>query len=205
MEYSKRLKIAKEIELAAANNILKNIAYYANRSKEKEALESIKAEIQISAAKIPDAKEVCELMGYEGHIRESYYKGWDFILGEDIEFEKRVKRPPDNLVNALISYGNTMMYSACLSEIYRSQLHPTISYLHEPGERRFSLALDMAEIFKPIIVDRLIFAFLNTKQIKPEHARKELNYCYLEESARKIFIKGFEEKLQTTIKHKKTR
>ena len=55
------------------------------------------------------------------------------------------------------------MYTRVLSEIYKTQLNPTISYLHEPSERRFSLCLDIAEIFKPIIADRLIFSMLNKK------------------------------------------
>ena len=65
--------------------------------------------------------------------------------------------PPDNEVNALISFGNSHLYTVCLGELYRTQLTPTISYLHEPGARRFSLALDLSEIFKPLIVDRAIF------------------------------------------------
>ncbi len=95
------------------------------------------------------------------------------------------------------------MYSSALSEIYRTQLNPTISYLHEPGERRFSLSLDLAEIFKPVIVDRLIFSLVNTRQIRPEHAEQDMNHCFLKEEARKLFVKGFEEKLQTTIKHRR--
>ena len=48
------------------------------------------------------------------------------------------------------------MYTAVLSEMYKTQLNPTISYLHEPGSRRFSLSLDIAEIFKPLLMDNLI-------------------------------------------------
>lgn len=65
--------------------------------------------------------------------------------------------PPDNMINSLISFVNTLIYTKVLSEIYHTQLNPTISYLHEPGVRRFSLSLDIAEVFKPLIGDRLIF------------------------------------------------
>lgn len=198
----KRIAIAKEITSSAAHNILKNLAYYQSRAKDAEGVAEIKLEIENMADQIDGVKDVSELMGVEGNIRERYYSSWKCILSENIDFEKRVRRPPDNLVNALISFGNSMMYSTVLSEIYRTQLNPTISYLHEPGERRFSLALDIAEIFKPIIVDRLIFSLLNTHQIKPEDADAELNYCYIKEDVRKLFIKGYEEKLQTTIKHR---
>jgi len=81
-------------------------------------------------------------------MRERYYHAWRHILAEGWAFTQRVRRPPDNEINALISFGNSMLYTVCLSEIYRTQLTPTISYLHEPGARRFSLALDISEIFK---------------------------------------------------------
>ena len=199
----KRIAIAREIVSGASHNILKNLAYYQTRAKDSENLMSVKTEIEEMAARIDEARDVDELMGVEGNLRERYYSAWSAILGPDSDFEKRVRRPPDNLVNALISFGNSMMYSTVLSEIYRTQLNPTVSYLHEPGERRFSLALDLAEIFKPMIVDRLIFSLLNTRQIRPEDAERETDHCFLKEEARKLFVKGYEEKLQTTIKHRR--
>ena len=199
----KRLAIARCISSAASHNILLNLAYYESRAKEADEVGAIRSEIEEIASRIGEAKDVAELMGIEGNIRERYYAAWPAILGSEVDFEKRVRRPPDNLINALISFGNSMMYASVLSEIYHTQLNPTISYLHEPGERRFSLALDLAEIFKPLIVDRLIFALINTRQIKPEHADKQLNYCYLKEEARKLFVAAYEEKLQTTIRHRR--
>ena len=114
----------------------------------------------------------------------------------------RSKQPPSNEVNALISFGNMMCYSLALDMIYHTQLNPTISFLHEPGTRRFSLALDLAEIFKPILVDRTIFKVLNRREIKVNHFEKQLNGCFLKDSGRKIFIKSFEERLRETIHHR---
>jgi len=141
-------------------------------------------------------------MGIEGNIRQIYYGCWKKILKTDIDFNKRTKLPPDNMINTLISFGNMMAYTACLSEIYRTQLNPLISFLHEPGERRFSLSLDIAEIFKPIFVDRIIFKILNQKMVNENDFEKSLNYCYMKESAKKVFVKEFDEKLKTIIKHK---
>ena len=88
--------------------------------------------------------------------------------------------PPDNMINSLISFVNTLIYTKVLSEIYHTQLNPTISYLHEPGVRRFSLSLDIAEVFKPLIGDRLIFSLLNRKQITEDSFTKELNFFTFE-------------------------
>lgn len=87
--------------------------------------------------------------------------------------------PPDNMINTLISFVNTIIYSKVLTEIYHTQLNPTISYLHEPGSRRFSLCLDLAEIFKPLIGDRVIFSLLNRNQITERSFEKELNFLHL--------------------------
>ena len=87
---------------------------------------------------IPRAQNIQELMGYEGNIRKTYYSAWPIIIDQEIKFEKRVKNPPDNMVNTLISFVNTLIYTKVLGEIYQTQLNPTVSYLHEPGDRRFS-------------------------------------------------------------------
>jgi len=143
------------------------------------------------------------LMGVEGNARDTYYSAFPLIIKQEIDFEKRVKHPPNNMINALISFCNSLVYSLIIKEIYKTQLNPTISYLHQPSARRFSLALDVSEIFKPIYADRIIFDLLNTNQITQKHFDKDLNYCYLKEEGRKIVVKAFDEKINTTIMHKK--
>lgn len=77
------------------------------------------------------------------------------------------KDPQNNELNTLISFGKSLLYTTVLSEIYKTHLDPTIAYLHTTNNRRFTLNLDIAEIFKPIIVDRLIFTLINRRKIKP--------------------------------------
>lgn len=110
--------------------------------------------------------------------------------------------PPNNMINSLISFVNSLIYSKTLSEIYHTQLNPTISYLHEPGFRRYSLCLDLAEVFKPLIGDRLIFSLLNRRQITEESFTKELNFLHLKKEASKLIVTELENKLKTTIMHK---
>lgn len=195
----KRAEIAKAFIDAASYNIYRNLTYYNNRGKD---LSSYMKEIDFLRKKINLCKDVEEVMGIEGNIRKIYYDTWNVIVNQDIAFEKRVKNPPDNAINSLISYVNTIIYTRCLSEIYKTQMNPTISYLHEPSERRFSLCLDISEIFKPIIADRLIFSMLNRNQIKESDFEKNLNFLYIKENARKEITKQIDSKLQTTIMHK---
>lgn len=195
----KRIKIAKAFIESASYNIHRNLIYYKNRGKNLE--EYIK-EMEFLRRQINKCKDVQELMGVEGNIRKVYYSSWNNIINQDIKFEKRVKNPPDNAINSLISYVNTFIYTRVLSEIYKTQLNPTISYLHEPSERRFSLCLDIAEIFKPIIGDRLIFSMLNKNQITEKDFEKDLNFLYIKDRARKEITKDLDNRLQKTIKHK---
>lgn len=197
---NKRLEIAKSFIEAASYNIYRNLTYYNNRGKD---LNSYMKEIDYLRNQIKLCKDVQELMGIEGNIRKVYYDSWNIIINQDIAFEKRVKNPPDNAINSLISYVNTIIYTRVLSEIYKTQLNPTISYLHEPSERRFSLCLDIAEIFKPIIADRLIFSMLNKKQITEKDFEEGLNFTYIKDKARKEITREIDSRLQTKIKHKK--
>ena len=143
-----------------------------------------------------------ELMGIEGNIRRRYYAAWNVIVNQEIQFEKRVMHPPDNMINSLISFVNTLIYTKVLSEIYHTQLNPTISYLHEPGARRFSLSLDIAEVFKPLIGDRLIFSLLNRNQITEDSFTKELNFLHLKKDASKLIVSELEKNLKKTVMHK---
>ena len=197
---NKRTEIAKSFIDAASYNIYRNLTYYNNRGKD---LSAYMKEIDFLRKQIKLCKDVQELMGIEGNIRKVYYDSWNTIINQDIAFEKRVKNPPDNAINSLISYVNTIIYTRVLSEIYKTQLNPTISYLHEPSERRFSLCLDIAEIFKPIIADRLIFSMLNKKQITEKDFEEGLNFTYIKDKARKEITREIDSRLQTKIKHKK--
>jgi len=197
---SQRLFIAKEMIGSAAHNILRNLRYYQNR---KGGLEKYIADIESIRPEMESADDILKLMAWEGHVRERYYDSFNVILDLEEEFRKRTKRPPDNMLNALISFGNSLLYATTLGEIYHTRLNPTISYLHEPGERRFSLSLDIAEVFKPVIVDHVIFRLINRDMLDEKDFEKDVNYCYLSEKGRKIFLREYDERLNTTIKHRK--
>lgn len=194
----KRLIIARKFIEGASYNMIKNLKYYNRRGKD---VEEIIDAIENLGNYIPNTCSVEELMGVEGQIRQYYYEAFNQIIN-DFEMGGRSKQPPQNEINALMSFGNMVCYTLCLRAIHQTQLNPTISYLHKPGERRYSLALDIAEIFKPIIVDRVIFKVLNRKEIQAKHFDKKMNKCLLNVSGKKIFIKAIEDRLQETIQHK---
>lgn len=195
----KRLSIAKEILKASSYNTYRNLRYYNGRGIYlEEAMKNIESLIN----KLDYGKSINELMGIEGNIKKIYYSTWNDIVKQDIQFEKRVKRPPDNMINTLISFINSLIYTTTLSEIYKTQLNPTVSFLHEPGVKRFSLSLDISEIFKPLIGDRMIFSLLNKNQITEEDFERESNFLYLKESGKRKILMEYDKRLDSTISHK---
>lgn len=159
-------------------------------------------EIDYLRRQLSKAETIEELMGIEGNIRKTYYSAWNEIVNQEIKFEKRVMHPPDNMINSLISFVNSLIYAKTLSEVYHTQLNPTISYLHQPGARRFSLCLDLSEIFKPLIADRLIFSLLNRRQITENSFTKEFNFLHLKKEASQLIVTELEARLKQTIMHR---
>lgn len=200
LEEGKRQLIAAKIVEGSAQNMLNVVKYYSSREKE---VSDIEESIQQLRQGISCCRNTSELMGVEGNIREAYYKAFDRIIeNEDFRFEQRTKRPPKNHLNALISFGNSMLYVLVLGEIYKTRLDPRIGYLHTTNFRRFTLNLDIAEIFKPIIVDRIIFTLLGKNMLKKSDFDDDLEGVLLKEQGRKRFVEEFDKRMKTTIKHR---
>lgn len=199
LDSQKRIVIAREIVKASINNILIVLKYYNMRNVDlSDKIQSIE--------KFLDETDKCndieQLMAYEGNSRDIYYSTFSKILkNPNIEFTVRSRRPPKDKINALISFGNSVLYSVVLGEIYNTFLDPRIGFLHTTNNRRFSLNLDIADIFKPVIIDRVIFTSLNKRIITEKDFESELGGIILKESGRKKFLQEVNAKLESVIKH----
>ena len=198
-----RLIIAKAIVNGIAKNI-RNVLYHYYRHGIKE-LKSFIDFCNKDVEKLLDkTKDIKQILSIEGKIWSNFYSSFKYFLPEDFIINKRVKRPPDNPMNAMISFGNTLLYTKTISQIYNTHLEQSISFLHEPSEARFSLSLDLSEVFKPIIVFKTIFDLVNNKKIKEKkHFEEKLNYSLLNEEGKKIFIEAFENRINQTFEHPK--
>ena len=198
-----RAVIAKSIVSCIGKNICDVLYHYYKHGKKdvKETIDWIRKEVP---EKLEQRVSIPEIMSIEGEIWQRFYSEFRRFLPNDFIMSKRVKRPPDNPINALISFGNTLLYTKTISIIYRTHLDQRISFLHEPSEGRFSLSLDLSEVFKPIIVYKTIFDLVNNRKIQVEkHFDKKVNYCLLNEEGRDIFIKSFEERIESVFIHPK--
>lgn len=195
------------IAKAIVNGIGKNIYevlyhYYKHDKKEvKNTLDWIRKELP---SRLDSNDDIKAILAIEGELWQRFYSTFKFFLPEDFIMNKRVKRPPDNPINALISFGNTLLYTKTISAIYQTHLDQSISFLHEPIEQRFSLSLDLSEVFKPIIVFKTIFDLVNNRKLNvTKHFEQKVNYCILNELGRNIFIEAFEARLETKFQHSK--
>jgi len=198
LDKEKRIYLAREFIRGCGENLVKNLQYYKSKDTQEE-----KESIEKYLSQLENMQTIEEILSMEGNMWNVYYQSFNKILPEGFKFDKRSRRPPENMINCLISFGNSLLYSAILTEIYHTQLNPTVSYLHQPSERRFSLSLDLSEVFKPFLVDRIIFKLANKKMMREKHFRKELNYCLLNDEGKKIFLQSWDERLKTTIMHRK--
>lgn len=186
----------------SVKNIMQVLRYYISRGKTE--LTDMLEQVERLFSSIDPTMKISIMMAIEGNIRDTYYKAFDIILEDnDFTFEKRTRRPPRNNLNTLISFGNMMLYTAVLSEIYNTHLDPRIGYLHASNNRRFTLNLDVAEIFKPILVDRIIFTLVGKKMITAKHFDKKTGGILLKDEGRKIYIEEIDKRLKTTVNHKK--
>jgi CRISPR-associated protein Cas1 len=200
LDQERRLDLARRFIRGAIGNMERVLEYYLHRGAEE--LQGIIDQIESLGTALGEQSSIDALMAIEGNVRDVYYGAFDIILKqEEFSFAKRTRRPPQNRLNALISFGNSLLYVAALSEIYRTHLDPRIGFLHTTNFRRFSLNLDAAEVFKPVFVDRLIFSLVNKGQLKAKHFTEGAEGVFLTEAGRKIFVQEWEEKLRTTINH----
>lgn len=198
-----RMDIAKAIVRGIGINIREVLYHYYKHNKKevKGTIDWIKKEF---FQRIEESNNIKELLAIEGEVWQRFYSEFKNFLPEDFVMNKRVKRPPDNPINALISFGNTILYTKTISAIYRTHLDQRISYLHEPSEGRFSLSLDISEVFKPVIVFKTIFDLINNKKLQvSKHFERKVNYCILNEEGRSIFIKAFEARMDSVFVHPK--
>lgn len=173
-----RLIIAREMIFGSLKNISSVIKYY-ERRKQIDA----KFELDIFLNKINNVKNINSLMLVEAEARKSYYYSFSKIL--ELDNFKRVTRGAKDLINILLNFINSLLYSLVFSEIMKTNISGMIGIIHEVDNDRYPLIYDISDIFKPILVDRLIFRLINRKQLNNSHVDDGI----LSNSAIKIIFK----------------
>ncbi|OUD13076.1 type I-B CRISPR-associated endonuclease Cas1b [Thioflexithrix psekupsensis] len=192
LDETTRLALARCILNGGLHNLAANLRYYCYR--DRPDLKPILEQMQRHQENLLQANSIEQLMGCEGMTRQVYYSGWQ-LINPELTIVRRTRRPPTDRINALISFCNGLVYSACKHELSKTHLDPTLSFVHAPTQARASLALDLAEVFKPVLADRLIFTLVNQRMLKDEDFTESPGFCHLSESGRRIVVEAFREKM----------
>ncbi|KGQ22889.2 type I-B CRISPR-associated endonuclease Cas1b [Thermus filiformis] len=193
----RRLDLARRFVAGGLENLRRLLQKEAAKGKRVEGVLEL---LEKLLPQVDEAQSVGELMALEGRAREAYYGAWEELLGQDWSLE-RSRRPPKDPINALLSFGNSLLYTALLAQIYQTHLDPRIGFLHEANYRRHSLNLDVAEVFKPPLVDRLLFRLVRRGQVKAGHFLREGEGVFLSEAGRRLVVEEWEKTLQATYRH----
>ena len=201
MNEKARVASARKIEIASLHNIRANMRYYLKKSS-SEILQSAINEISKCITEMNQAEDINEMMMIEARARLKYYMMFNEIIKDQgFLFEKRTRMPPKDPINTLISFGNTYLYNRIATEIEKTSLDLRIGIVHSTNTRSRTLNLDVADIFKPIIVDRAIFTIINKRMISAtEHFEKvENGGIYLNKAGKRIFINALEDKIYSKV------
>lgn len=199
-----RFAVAREMEQSILHNMRSVIRYYAKRRSDKQLIMAIR-ELSEALARLDTASSINDLLMIEARAKQDYFAAFNSVMQVDgFLFTKRTRRLPKDALNAMISFGNVFLYNYISSLIYRSPLDIRFSFLHSASRRAESLQLDIADIFKPILVDRTIFSLINRQEIRLEkHFEEvEINHetgVYLNAAGKRIFLRALKEKLRTVI------
>lgn len=202
LDESKRTDMARRIEIAAIHNIRANLKYYQRHIESAELNDAILKLGEI-ITEMNQARDVNSLLMLEARARQLYYRQFNVILDDpDFVFTERTKRPPKDALNAMISFGNTYIYNRVATEIRKTSLDIRVGFIHSVTSRSQSLNLDIAELFKPVIVDRAIFTLINKHMLNVNEHFDEIEFkgekgVYLSKEGKRIFIHMLDDKLYT--------
>ena len=118
---------------------------------------------------LASARTLDEVMGIEGACSNAYFDALSACVPADVTFDGRSRRPPRDLPNAALSYGYAILLSECVGALHAAGLEPSLGIAHAPTDKRPSLALDLMEQFRPLLVDQTVMALLRTRKLRPEH------------------------------------
>jgi CRISPR-associated protein Cas1 len=196
------LQTAQQMVHGKIHNIKVFLQRYARRS-ESDELRSAAAGIDEMLARVPRTTTINSLMGVEGQASAIYFGVWKALLKPPWRFEKRVRRPPTDPVNVLLSFGYTVLTQNLLGAVLTTGLDPYIGFLHQLEYNRPSLALDLVEEFRPIVVDSVVLRCLNNGIIVEQHfeAGDEERPIVLAQEGVKLFIRELETRMTQEFQH----
>lgn len=196
-----RLPLARAIVRAKLRNQVYLVQRLARRSDGRDVRRTCQA-IRSLSGECGYAETISELMGLEGAASEAYFEALPQFVPPEVEFHGRSRRPPRDLANAALSYGYAILLSECVGALMAAGLEPSLGILHSSTDKRASLALDLMEEFRPLLVDQTVMALLRSGRLRAEHASPadEGGGVWLGAEGKKIVTDAYEQTLQRSVR-----
>lgn len=189
----------KEIILTSIHNMLSVIKYYQKKRSSHFSQTKLLEDLEEDVKNLNDSEQT-KLLILEARSKQIYYSSFNLITNNrDFNFERRTTYPPKDCLNAIMSYGYAILYGVVETSLYCSHLFPHLGFIHSNNKSENSLKYDIADIFKPILVDRLIFRLINKKQLTKAYFIDKKDGIYLSKEGCMLFIENWNELLKSTI------
>ncbi len=195
------LEIAKSIVRAK----LKNQSVVLRRY-EKSGTATVNSELKmvhICRRKIQYCKTISEVIGYEGQGAKAYFEGLSVLINSDFRFQGRNKRPPRDEFNSMISLGYSVLMNELYGMIEAKGLNPYFGFMHRDREKHPTLASDMMEEWRAIIVDSTVMSMINGHEIHKDDFMINIEEpgCFMTRNGIKVYLSKLEKKLQTEVRY----
>ncbi len=161
------------------------------------------ADLKVLAERVDRAQSLDELRGLEGAGSARYFREWPKLIRQvGFRFPGRVRRPPTDPVNAMLSFGYTLLSSMVFASCHVVGFDPYVGFLHMDRYGRPALVLDLMEELRPVLVDSLVLALINRGQVDPADFETSLGGgCRMNRSALRVFLKAWEDRRHTLVRH----
>lgn len=198
-----KLQFARYLVASKASNQRTMLRRNANKAS---TLDRTLTDMQELIDRLPNVTNIPSMLGHEGMIAAHYFKHFDKMLKpQDFDatwdFSGRNRRPPKDPVNALLSFGYAMLAKEFTVALLAEGLDPWWGLYHKPRHGRPSLALDLMEPFRPVVVDSAVITAINTGMTRASHFTRSKAGCILQPNGRKNFIRAYENRLGQLVTH----
>jgi len=196
------LALARHFVRGKLHNLRVFLQRYARREGDSQVAAAVDG-IGRMIERIPHCGTINSLSGVEGQASAIYFGAFKRLLHPPWRFEKRMRRPPPDPVNALLSFAYTILGQNVLGAVWAVGLDPYVGFLHQLSYNRPSLSLDLMEPFRPIIADSVVLRCLNNEILKPDHFQPGDDPdrpVLLGEEGVRIFVRELEHRLTQEFK-----
>ena len=200
-------KFAVELAMKILSAKIKNQSVVLRRYEKSKGiyLEEEQKMLTICRNKILTCDRIEEMIGFEGQAAKYYFRGLSACIKEEFAFQGRSRRPPMDEFNSMISLGYSILMNEVYCKIEMKGLHPYFGFIHRDAEKHPTLASDMMEEWRAVIVDATAMSMINGHEILKEHFTfgMEKPGCYLTKDGLKLYLNKLERKFQTEVRYLK--